>query len=185
MHPLEASLLAVFYALSAAACTKSETDSRTRSRAEEQTTIVLNASRGSVPAAAAPTREQSPDNQAGREQPQTIVIEPRAALEPAKVEFVATPIEFAPPKAPIAPQARTTAAVPLAQPSAIGPSADNAFRAAPSADNANLSAVVNELSDLLRDLTAPGGKANPDSPLMKSIRSGNPPQPTPPPSEGR
>src|SRR5260370_20846084 len=175
MSQIEASLLIALCALSVAACTKSHANSQGRTRPDDQATIVINAQHSPSPVVSAATQEQVADEPPHREQAQTIVIDPHAAREPAKIESVVAPVELAAPKQPSALQAKPV----------VARAAPLDGVTSPSADNANLSAVANELSDLLRDLTAPGGKAGPDSPLMKSIQSGNAPQPATPASEGR
>jgi hypothetical protein len=175
MNQIEAIVLTALGALSVAACTRSDANSHGRTRGDDQATIVINAQHFPAPVVSASTQEQGADEPPHREQAQTIVVYPHASLEPAKVESVVAPIEFAAPKQPSAPQAKPVVARTAPLEGVISPSADNA----------NLSAVTSELSDLLRELTAPGGKAGPDSPLMKSIQSGNAPQPETPASEGR
>jgi len=185
MGQIEASLLALFALSAATGCNRSDANSRARSRADDQATIVINGHRSSQEPETG--QAQTPDPPPPRDQAQTIVIEPHAALEPAKVESIVTPIELVPPKPPAPPRASATVG-----PTSASQASAAAGRAAPldgvvspSADNADLSAVVNELGDLLRDLTGPGGKAAPDSPLMNSIQSGKAPRPTTPPGEGR
>jgi hypothetical protein len=184
MGHIEASLLTALWALSAAAgCKRSAADSHARSRADDQATIVINGPRPS-PGPEAPLG-QRPEATPPREQVQTIVIEPRAALEPAKIESIVAPIELAPLKPP-SPQTHAVVGptIPPQANAAVARAAPLEGVTSPSADNANLSAVANELSDLLRDLTAPGGKAAPDSPLMNSIQSGKAARPSTPSSEG-
>jgi hypothetical protein len=185
MGHIEASLLTALWALSAAAgCKRPDGDSHARSRTDDQATIVINAPRPS-PGQEAPLG-QAPEEPPPREPVRTIVIEPHAALEPAKIESVVAPIELAPVRA-LSPQTNAAVgpAIPRQASAAVARASPLEGVTSPSADNANLSAVANELSDLLRDLTAPGGKAAPDSPLMNSIQSGKAPRPTPPSSEGR
>ncbi len=185
MGHIEASLLIALWALSAAAgCKRSAADSPARSRADDQATIVINGPRPS-PGPEGPLG-QAPEAPPPREQVQTIVIEPHAALEPAKIESIVAPIELAPSKPPSPPQtnAAVDPTIPRQANAAVARAAPLEGVTSPSADNANLSAVANELSDLLRDLTAPGGKAAPDSPLMNSVQSGKAPQPATPSREG-
>src|SRR5260370_71829 len=98
MSQIEASLLIALCALSVAACTRSDANSHGRTRPDDQATIVINAQHSPSPVVSAATQEQVAGEPPHREQVQTIVIDPHAAIEPAKIESVVAAIELAAPK---------------------------------------------------------------------------------------